>query len=221
MIHPRPFDGMTLVAVAFLFFMGFNILRDRQEVQTPWVQKSASSSFVDSAILETDKASINSTSDVILDEQPHGNIPNQETIAHAVLDVETIIPPYESYTLTQGPHGYSYGHMAIDLTAGNGAVVRSPINGVVTALFIDNLGNTTLIIENDRYQVTMLHGIYTVAVGDALEIGQPVGQESNQGNTVDGFGVSCRGRDCGYHTHLNIYDKILGANVNPLQLFGQ
>jgi hypothetical protein len=67
--------------------------------------------------------------------------------------------------------------------------------------------------------VTLLHGIYTVAIGDRLKLGQPVGQESNQGNTVDALGNSCRGRDCGYHTHINIFDKILGTNINPLELW--
>ena len=76
--------------------------------------------------------------------------------------------PYEDYILTQGPHGQSYGHLAIDLTAGKGAVIRSPIEGAVSALFVDNLGNTTLIIENEHYQVTLMHGIYDVQVGDQL-----------------------------------------------------
>ena len=48
--------------------------------------------------------------------------------------------------------------------------------------------------------------------------GQVIGSESNQGNTVDWWGRSCRGRDCGYHTHLNIFDKRIGSNVNPLGL---
>jgi murein DD-endopeptidase MepM/ murein hydrolase activator NlpD len=73
-------------------------------------------------------------------------------------------------------------------------------------------------IENSHYQVLLLHGVYTVNVGDTVSAGQPVGYESNQGNTFDAFGQSCRGRDCGYHTHLNIYDKLLGTNVNPLEL---
>jgi murein DD-endopeptidase MepM/ murein hydrolase activator NlpD len=127
--------------------------------------------------------------------------------------------PYDNYILTQGPHGYSYGHMAIDISAGNGATIKSPIFGAVTQFYFDGLGNSTLVIENEKYQIMMLHGAYTVAVGDQLRPGDSVGTESNIGNTYDWAGNSCRGRDCGYHTHLNIFDKELGRNVNPLELF--
>ena len=129
--------------------------------------------------------------------------------------------PYEQYTITQGPHGFSYGHAAIDLSAGKGAIIHSPINGEVTGLFIDGVGNPTLVIENPFFRVTLLHGNYTVAIGDQLEAGQKVGLESNQGYTTDMQGNPCGGRDCGYHTHLNVYDKQLGENINPLNLFEQ
>ena len=134
-------------------------------------------------------------------------------------DVEAFAAPYAEYVVTQGLHGFDYGHAAIDLSAGKGAAILSPVNGEATALFLDDLGNTVLVIENSRYQVTLLHGIYTVQVGEQLQIGQVVGQESNQGNTRDALGYSCRNRDCGYHSHLNVYDKLLGTNVNPLDLF--
>ncbi len=49
-------------------------------------------------------------------------------------------------------------------------------------------------------------------------LGQAVGVESNKGYTTDMQGRLCTGRDCGYHTHLNIFDKRLGQNVNPLKL---
>lgn len=133
-------------------------------------------------------------------------------------DPSKVIAPYPSYTLTQGPHGFSYGQMAIDLTAGKGATIHSPISGVVFQLFTDYLGNPTLIIDNDIYQVTLMHGNYTVETGQHLKIGDPVGTESNNGNTVDWNGISCRGRDCGYHTHLNIFDKRIGQNINPLDV---
>lgn len=131
---------------------------------------------------------------------------------------DRVIAPYEKYIVTQGPHGQSYGHLAIDLTAGKGAVIRSPIEGKVTALYVDNLGNTTLVIENKHYQVTLMHGIYDVQVGEHLDLAQPVGTESNQGFTIDAWGNLCTGRDCGYHTHLNIFDKQLNENVNPLDV---
>jgi murein DD-endopeptidase MepM/ murein hydrolase activator NlpD len=133
-------------------------------------------------------------------------------------NADRVIAPYEKYVVTQGPHGQSYGQLAIDLAAGKGAVIRSPIAGTVSALYVDGLGNTTLIIDNPHYQVTLLHGIYEVQVGEQLKLGQPVGYESNQGYTVDAYGNLCSGRDCGYHTHLNIFDKLLNENVNPLNL---
>lgn len=131
-----------------------------------------------------------------------------------------MIAPYNEYILTQGPHGASYGHMAIDIAAGNGAIILSPIDGVVTDLYIDQYANTILIIENDYYQILMMHGNYTVLIGDEVSQGQSVGTESNNGYTKDMYGNLCYQRDCGYHTHLNIYDKIQGTNVNPLDLLG-
>jgi len=130
------------------------------------------------------------------------------------------VSPYDDYTLTQGPHGYSYGHMAIDIAAGKGAIIHSPIHGKVTALFIDGVGNPALIIENDVYRVTMLHGVYSVQKGESVKAGQTLGAESNLGNTTDMQGNSCRNRNCGYHTHLNVYDKRIGNNINPLDLLG-
>jgi murein DD-endopeptidase MepM/ murein hydrolase activator NlpD len=130
----------------------------------------------------------------------------------------TIVYPYDNFALTQGPHGFSYGHMAIDIAAGKGASVKSPIEGKVSDLYVDEWGNTTLVIENSKYQVTMLHGNFSVAVGDSVSLGQQVGIEGNNGYTLDAYGNSCRGRDCGYHTHLNVFDKELGTNVNPLEV---
>lgn len=126
--------------------------------------------------------------------------------------------PYDNYTLTQGLHGFSYGHMAIDISAGKGAIVKSPIEGYVSDLYTDQYGNPILVIENDNYRVTMMHGKYKVAIGDQIELGQMVGRESNLGLTTDMWGRSCRNRDCGYHTHLNIFDKQVGANVDPLKV---
>jgi len=133
-------------------------------------------------------------------------------------DLQRVISPYADYVLTQGPHGQSYGHLAIDVTAGKGAAIQSPIEGEVTALYVDGLGNATLVIENPYYQVTLLHGLYEVQVGEHLSQGQFLGTESNQGFTVDAWGNLCSGRDCGYHTHLNIFDKTRGENVNPLEI---
>ncbi len=131
------------------------------------------------------------------------------------------VAPYKSYTITQGLHGFSYGHMAIDLAAGKGATIYSPINGTVKALYIDQYGNPTLVIENKSYKVTMLHGDYSVSEGQKVEAGQAVGSESNHGYTTDMQGQPCAGRDCGYHTHLNVFDKRNQTNINPLDLLGK
>ena len=132
--------------------------------------------------------------------------------------INDIIAPYDDFVLTQGIHGASYGHMAIDIAAGNGAIIYSPIDGLITSNYIDEYLNTVLIIENDKYEILMLHGDYLVVVGDEVKQGQPVGNESNHGYTKDMYGNLCYQRDCGYHTHLNIYDKTLGKNVNPLDV---
>lgn len=134
-------------------------------------------------------------------------------------DYLTVVAPYAQYQITQGLHGFSYGHMAIDLAAGRGEPVLSPINGVVASLYTDEYGNSTIIIENEAYQVLMLHGDYSVRVGDKLRTGQQIGTEGNNGYTMDMQGNLCYGREwCGNHTHLNIYDKRIRSNVNPLDL---
>ena len=136
----------------------------------------------------------------------------------SIIDDDAFAAPYKKYTLTEGLHGQSYGHLAIDIAAGKDAKIHAPINGVVSAKFIDQYGNTTLVIENEHYEVLMLHGNYSVSEGQQVEIGQVVGTESNNGYTTDMAGRPCAGRDCGYHTHLNVYDKQLEKNVSPLNL---
>jgi murein DD-endopeptidase MepM/ murein hydrolase activator NlpD len=138
-----------------------------------------------------------------------------------VTDPAAIAAPYGHYTVTQGPHGASYGQMAIDIAAGKGKTIKSPINGEITRLFTDRYGNPTLVIENKFYKVTLMHGIYNVVVGERVKIGQPIGKESNKGYTTDMQGNLCKQRNCGYHTHLNIFDKRLSRNVNPLKLLGK
>ena len=143
----------------------------------------------------------------------------QEATA-AIADPAAFAAPYESYTLTQGPHGATYGHRAIDIAAGEGAAILSPIYGAITERLSDQYGNPTLVIENENYRVTLLHGVYTVEVGQTVALGDIIGSESNLGYTMDMYGNLCWGRaGCGYHTHLNVFDKRLGENVNPLDLF--
>jgi hypothetical protein len=185
-------DPLIFVVLLMSIFVGFNLLRDRGTFQVSAAPVGAARAV--GGVRDTNSQEVNFG------------------------DPERVIFPYDHYTLTQGPHGFSYGHMAVDLSAGEGAEIKSPIYGEVTARYVDDLGNTVLEIENRFYKVTLLHGLYSVGVGERVRLGDPIGLESNQGNTYDMAGRSCRGRDCGYHTHLNIFDKRLGSNINPLDV---
>ncbi len=147
--------------------------------------------------------------------------PQAQAQTPAQADPTTFASPYDNYVVTQGPHDQWMGQLAIDIAAGNGATIKSPINGSVTEMFTDQWGNPNLIIENSVYKVTMMHGDYTVKIGDELTIGQPVGTESNHGYTLDWNGNLCTNRDCGYHTHLNVFDKRINDNVDARILLGQ
>lgn len=163
---------------------------------------------------------------VILDRvDKHSSTVEQPEISNQILpespitaDPDAIAAPYDRYTVTQGPHGSSYGHMAVDLAAGKGAAIRSPIHGTVSDLYKDEYGNPTLVIENEHYRITMLHGVYSVSIGDQVALGDRVGKESNKGYTTDMQGRPCYERQCGYHTHLNVFDKSIDKNINPLQI---
>ncbi len=183
-------DGFGILALAFLLFLGFQIFTDQNVAQPVLAMEEANLVTADSFIIQTPEP----------------------------IDYSVIGQPYEDYQLTQGPHGFSYGHSAIDISAGEGAEILSPIYGTVTANYTDELGNPTLILENEVWQLTLMHGDYIVNAGDSVSMGQSIGYESNLGNTIDVLGRSCRGRKCGYHTHLNIYDKRLGTNINPLDV---
>lgn len=204
MSTPR-FDALAFVALFLIFFMGFKVFTQR-------TQAKALTEVQISVDLQNQGGAVPDDPEPTATAAP---LPEPEE----PLEPEkgpAIISPYEDYVLTQGPHGYSYGHMAIDIAAGKGATIHSPITGKVTELYVDEYSNTTLVIENNRYQITMLHGIYNVSEGQQLMQGDPVGKESNQGYTLDVNGNLCAGRNCGYHTHLNIFDKKSGENVNPL-----
>lgn len=206
-------DLLAIVGVLLILFMSYNVVRDAVGASRSYGGRSAQIAAHPTSISLQQNADGDSASGVAANPEVRDPLSKLRE-----LDQGLFLAPYDGFDLTQGPHGMAYGHLAIDITGGKEAVILSPINGLVTSLFVDDIGNTTLIIENDRYQVMMLHGLYSVAVGDLVHAGQPVGVESNQGNTVDAYGRSCRGRDCGYHTHLNVYDKTLGSNVNPLEL---
>lgn len=198
--------GLVLVAIVFVAFMGYKVIRDRTDnINTT---SSATEAQVEQPAPPLKPAAAPSGDPTGSPEGIPGGLP------------EEFASPYDQYTFTQGIHGASYGHMAIDLAAGQGATIMSPIHGAVTELYVDMYGNPTVVIENDVYSVMMLHGEYTVSIGEMVESGQAVGVESNLGYTTDMAGVPCWGRECGYHTHLNVFDKRIGGNVNPLELMG-
>jgi len=203
-------DGVTIAAVVLLLFLGIQLIRDRSRTGE---QVTVSESIT------TSQRSEEQSADPALPESITENVPINP--APILPSSAAIVYPYDEYWLTQGPHGFSYGHMAIDLSAGKGVAINSPIHGTVTANYVDQYGNTTLVIENERYQVTLLHGNYTVTLNQAVSLGDVVGSEGNNGYTTDMYGNSCRGRDCGYHTHLNVFDLAQGLNVNPLDVLGQ
>jgi murein DD-endopeptidase MepM/ murein hydrolase activator NlpD len=213
-------DGITVVGLGLILFMAFNVIRDAGEigmdgefvaaagVPTPAVS-------IEPAEPEEAEAAAGGEGEAEAEPDKQESDPEEEDLG----DPEEVAAPYKNYKVTQGAHGFSYGHMAIDLAAGKGKPILSPINGEVTGLYIDEYGNPTLEIENDVYFVTMLHGDYTVEEGDLVSVGERVGRESNKGYTTNMNGDPCWGREgCGYHTHLNIYDKRADANVNPLDL---
>lgn len=194
-------DGMTLAGLAILLLFAVNITRN-------WAggrATSAAPAAMQAAVPETVPA-------VEPPAGAGGEAPGDDAW-HTMTGL-----PYDTYFLTQGIHGLDYGHMAIDIAAGNGAAIKSIINGTVTGTGYDQWGNTFIQIENDVYTVLYLHGIYTLIIGDPVSVGQIIGTESNIGYTLDMAGNLCAGRDCGYHTHLNVFDKRLGANIDPLTL---
>lgn len=100
-----------------------------------------------------------------------------------------------TYDVTQGLHGQSYGHCAIDVSAGLGSPVYSPINGTVTQKYVDGYNNPVIRIENSKFEVELLHGIWTVDKGQKVVISQKIGTEASIGNST------------GPHTHFHALQK--------------
>jgi murein DD-endopeptidase MepM/ murein hydrolase activator NlpD len=224
-------DGLTVFGVSLFVFMAFNLIRDAGEFGMDGAMEDA---FTGAAVapapdISADPVEVGEAPEAASaggegaaeaeEAEPAG--PEPEAEERDLGDPAEVAAPYKKYRVTQGPHGFSYGHMAVDLAAGKGKKIFAPINGEVTGLYVDEYGNPTLEIENEVYFVTMLHGDYTVEEGDQVRIGDVVGRESNKGYTTNMNGDLCWGREgCGYHTHLNIYDKQAGSNVDPLDLIG-
>jgi murein DD-endopeptidase MepM/ murein hydrolase activator NlpD len=206
-------DGLAVAALIIVVFLIFQSLRDRAGGQpsTPATNDTSPGEELGEPLAEE---VLPSTPETVQSQEQEAPLPAPVPAA----DPWAISYPYDEYWLTQGPHGFSYGHMAIDLAAGKGTAIKSPIYGQITANYVDEYGNTTLIIENDVYVVTLLHGNYTAQIGQQVALGEVIGSEWNNGYTLDMDGRSCRNRDCGYHTHLNVYSKLNQANVNPLDI---
>lgn len=210
-MYPRPkkgIDGFTLAALAIIIFIGLSLAVDRGESSAGQNDNTAPTPVQ----LGASQLGANTG----------GQSPATPTPTPTLAlpgDPNILAAPYDEYILTQGSHGFSYGHSAIDISAGKGVVIKSPINGLVTENYTDQYGNTTLVLDNGRYTVTFLHGNYIVNPGDKLTVGQHIGLEGNNGYTMDMQGRLCTSRDCGYHSHLNVYDKTLGRNINPLDYF--
>lgn len=195
---------MSLAGIGLLVLFAFQIVRG-------WVGSN------EVPALPASTSQFSATQEGLAEVAP-SNTSNAQPEATDLAWHTAVAAPYDTYFLTQGLHGQSYGHLAIDIASGKGSTIKSLINGTVTAVTTDQWANTILVIDNDRYQVTLYHGDYTVSVGDPVTIGQAIGFESNHGYTMDRWGNLCAGRDCGYHTHLNVFDKQAGANVDPLTL---
>jgi len=193
---------MTLAGLAILLLFAVNIVRGWVSGRPP-----------DAPPVLADSAALTSTTPATPPAGAGGAAPAADSDWNTAISL-----PYDTYFLTQGIHGQDYGHMAIDIAAGNGAPIKSLINGTVTGTGYDQWGNTFIQIENDVYAVLYLHGVYTLIIGDQVSAGQVIGSESNIGYTLDMAGNLCAGRDCGYHTHLNVFDKRLGSNIDPLSL---
>lgn len=205
-------DGLALVAFLFVLFILHNLFEDWRDL----APAAAMSNPDQAAVVSQARKSLNGAAGQPKVAEIPVVLPAGDRLQ---LDQDALQMPYADYAVTQGLHGYEYGHTAIDITAGKGAQIHSPINGLVTANFTDPAGGTILVIENERWIVILVHGIFSIPAGEFVRLGQVVGLESNQGDTVDMEGRSCRGRDCGYHTHINVLDKRTGQNVDLLALF--
>ena len=205
-------DAMTLVGLAVLLIFAAGLFRN-----------STTRVAADAAPETPNPAAVAAAATTAAEAQaalPEPAPAEDPAAAEALARNTAIAMPYDTYFLTQGLHGESYGHLAIDIAAGNGSTIYSIINGTITGTGYDQWNNTYIQIENDVYTVLYMHGVYGLAVGDAVTAGQVIGTESNIGYTLDSYGNVCgyTGRDCGYHTHLNVFDKRLGLNIDPLTL---
>jgi hypothetical protein len=124
-------------------------------------------------------------------------------------DTTRVVAPYTDYVVTQGPHGASYGHMAIDITRGRRNHPYAACGRVT--ITTSKMGQYTLILENENYQITLMHGNYTRVLATGA-IARRWAQRATMATPWIGRDL-CYGRDCGYHP-ISISSIALGSNVN-------
>ena len=140
----KKLDPMTLVGLAVLLIFVAGLFRN-----------SATRVAADAVPEVVDPAAVAAAATAAADAQaslPESAPPAEDPAAADALARNTAISvPYDTYFLTQGLHGESYGHLAIDIAAGNGSTIYSILNGTVTCTGYDQWNNTYIQIENDGY----------------------------------------------------------------------
>ena len=135
-------------------------------------------------------------------------------------DEQAFASPYTVFQVNQLAHaggGWWYGALAVDISNSPGTPLLSPINGWVSEAGADEFGSTYIVLENSRWRVLMMHGDYSVGLGEVVQLGQQVGTESNNGFTRGPGGEICNEMPgCGEHTHLAIWEY--GNEINPLDV---
>lgn len=150
--------------------------------------------------------------------------PVQASVLRSVskIDETQFVMPYRSgYVVTSWnchPGGWGAAGYGVDISNGptGGTPLYAPISGIVQYVGYDGYadyegadgrGNTVIHIVNGRWQVALLHGVYSeVRVGDTVIAGVThIGYEDTIGNST------------GVHTHLSVSKN--GVAVNPLKNF--
>jgi hypothetical protein len=101
----------------------------------------------------------------------------------------------------------------IDLAGGKGTPLFSPISGNVSFTPNDGFGNPMWVIQNSQWKVLFLHGNFDVREGYVMR-GQKIGTEGNNGYVLCWDNKPPNGRDCGYHTHIEIISLATGESVS-------
>lgn len=121
-----------------------------------------------------------------------GQIPTRANRSITVDETSSIAPIYKNYSVSNASlHGVP-GWEGVDIYAGCGKPVLSPISGIVAFNGLDGYNQVDergvvreqtpmITIKNDRYTVTIMHGNYTAPIGTRVVTGEQVGTEGSQG----------------------------------------